>query len=361
MSNKFTNLFSVDFKHNYYTDERNSDFHITPTLSCMELLKDFGMLFRETVEGFTVLYPEFHDGDKDIPFKPIDINLKFSFMIKSRNPYFLNISDLPLNISSSKIYYFNNLTENTDDGALYLASDLSNRFISDTDRMSVKPQAFHYVFDSVETSSLVEVLDEANRVVFSEKVFPVEEVYQCFVNLAKFPPGRFVLKIDDVQSLVFYASNELYKTPVFGIIDIFKNDILVPESYQFVNPVDSKNVSPKNYRVYINNRKTFWRYNVILKYNKEYKPHRLSVKHPVRGTKFNKNGVQSLPDGTSVVQFESKEQLSLLEKPVKGIKLRRKVQGKKEVEIENLPNPNIKFLNPDLENDKVFSDILIYI
>ena len=77
---------------------------------------------------------------------------------------------------------------------------------------------------------------------------------------------------------------------------------------------------------------------------------------------FLKQDVQVLSGDINVVPFISKNEMPLQEAPVKGIKLKStNGNGGKSIEIENLVNPSIEMITPNPEDNKIYSEVFIYI
>ena len=148
---------------------------------------------------------------------------------------------------------------------LLLSSDTNDEFITAQDALELKPQVFSYSFTSPNTSATLEIRDQWSQPVIQKRSPIVEGKFYSLVDLSGHGPGRFSLFIDGIQKAQFYASDEFVGKRIFGLVDIFRDDN-VPATYQFTDPNQGHDVLPKTYAIKMDNRKTYWKYYVVLKY-----------------------------------------------------------------------------------------------
>lgn len=90
---------------------------VVPTEECEALMNQHRLLFRRTKIGFQLIAEVFEsliDGiEESQTVIPLRGNLKFSFILSLRDPYFLNYTSLPIERSLPEIYYTSNLVENS--------------------------------------------------------------------------------------------------------------------------------------------------------------------------------------------------------------------------------------------------------
>lgn len=93
----------------------SNDLEIAPASQCRALLDGHRMKFQATPSGFSVWVnaePEPAGGiTKYRPLIPLDVNTEFTFRVKSRNPFFNNISNLRLRPNVEAGFYFSNHNE----------------------------------------------------------------------------------------------------------------------------------------------------------------------------------------------------------------------------------------------------------
>ncbi len=129
---KYKILFSIDLLHHYFLDKGvdhyeslNADQKIkqlafydirnfitlTPTPSCLEIIKNHNLIFRPTPTG--ILIGSKIAPDNDQPFVDISIDTKFTFVLNLKSQSFFNYTALPLNFGSPQCFYFNNLEKDS--------------------------------------------------------------------------------------------------------------------------------------------------------------------------------------------------------------------------------------------------------
>jgi hypothetical protein len=212
---------------------------------------------------------------------------------------------------------------------------------------------------SVKSTVNVTIFDELNNTVFN-KIVPVVGNNATFpVNVQPYGPGKFTLTVDGAQELVFYADNQLIGKSVFGIIEMFRSSS-VPLINRFTDI--NNDVVEKTYTLKIDKRKTFWKYYIVLKYSPKTVPTDLSVAYPDQLVTFARQGVKLLSDGTSAVPFVSDTELAIQDEPVRSVQLQKANSNQQTIVLaDHLPNPSITSLTPDVNDNKIYSEIYFYI
>jgi hypothetical protein len=376
---QFNTLFEVAVSHDYHGSGLNEDFDIGPTDLCSSKLRNHALLFRKTRKGFSILYESLID-DQGISqtLKTIEDSVRFSFVMRSRNPYLINYSDLPLENRPGGIYLMHNQNKDESGSEILLTADTNTSYMSQKDIAELRPQFFQYAFESGGASAEITIHDDADRQITKETVAVVDGACNYAVNLRGRSPGKYTLHIDGAKKLEFYACDELVGRDVFGLIDI-----------------TITNMNKKKFKVQINNRKTCWKYYMVLKYRlREYKPEdwpadweekwpgerpagwpgdwpddwKITYPESPGSTIDILPKAEDLtvnPDGTISIPFISGVELPLKEKAVEGIMLKKtgsSVSGIKE--IENLPVPSFTSLKPPeagSSDTKIYSEVYVYI
>lgn len=361
MQSQFAQLVEMEIFHHYHIGGTGDDFQIRPTRLSTSQLRNYGLLFQKTARGFAILSETTLEDGNLQPLKPIEEDVKFSFILEARSPYLLNYSDLPLDSSLDQIYYLNNIHRNKQGDSLLLTADATRDHLSLKDRIFLKPQVFQYRIESANPSVKVEIVDETGKSMINQTLASNSGVLEYPVNLSEYPPGKFILKVNTSKQLEFYADDELSGKNVFGIINLFHHS-KVPAAYRFLDAQGA--IVPKTYRVNIANRQTYWKYYIVLKYRPDIAPQDLSITCPAvpGGISFQQKTVHPVADGTPAIPFISETALGLQEEPIKGIQLTRKHgDGTQDIEVQNLPNASVTSLTPDPADNKVYSEIFVYI
>ena len=84
-------LFKVHLFHNYYKSGISDDFTVFPSPDCKKVLNRFGLLFRQTRRGFSILYG-LHDNKNTAELvKPLNSDFILSFYLKAKKNILLNL------------------------------------------------------------------------------------------------------------------------------------------------------------------------------------------------------------------------------------------------------------------------------
>ena len=159
------------------------------------------------------------------------------------------------------------------------------------------------------------------------------------------------------------------------MINIYRDDS-VPAAYQFTDPAQQHTVVPKTYRLEIDKRKTFWKYYVALKYRlKNQTPNDwptdwpadweiVYATDPAVHIKPDAGKIKTLTDGTLAVPFIADTALPLQEAPIKSVQLKKTGPGTNTSgirEVDHLPNPSVNTIVPDDSDNKIYSEVFIYV
>ena len=365
MDINFNTLFDVDIFHEYYKDGLSKDFDITPSDECKELMKDYRLIFRTTSTGFKV---SFSADENDDPVIPIDYQIKLVFLLSVKNSYLLNYSDLPIDKIKNTVYYFSNYNlELPNQSILHKESD----YVSSGDRLDLKSETFSVQVASEENEVDLSILDIDESALISKSFRTNENIADIQIDLYPFSPGKFKLLIDGNEETEFYADSKIMGKVVFGVIEIF---------------FDPDGEIPQAYKINFPRRKTYWKYNVILKHKTTLTAEEISIDIPKTetdkyGYTFEDDLIKNqdvepkilfdrLPEiesssSPTCIPFVFSKELPLSEETIKGIRL-VKINGNGESDygnpmFENLSNPSVTSIKPEKETGKVYSEINIYI
>ncbi len=352
----FEKLFEVKFSHNFYLNSISKDFKVEPSPGCSRLLKNYRVVFREIKSGFISLI-ELANLSAGTPVVELDNGAKFSFVIFSNNPFFKNFTNLALDSTPQSIYHFSNLNNNVQNSELLLSTETSEKFVSDNDLIILKPKKFYYNQASSNPTVLIQLKDFENKTITDKVVRIVNNELSYFVDVTPYPPGRYKLFVDGSLKLDFYADDSLSGKNIFGIIDLYCSDS-VPPAYRLSDA--NGNISEKKYFINFKRRKTIWKYLVVLKFKNTINPDDLSLSYPDSSNSFTKQPAVTLSDGNRAVPFISSSEIEFSDTTIQGIQL-KKTNGTGIFEIDNLPNASYRNIKPDLNNNKVFSEIFIYV
>lgn len=244
---KYDVLFSCDVRHTYYTAGRSRDFTLMPTAACRQLLRQYGLIFRETAGGFKVFALVVPETDPPELLKPLDgASLKFTFTAALQNSRFDLLTALPDFSPAREIFYFSNLYEDIDGETRYLGDHPAAARVGNP-ITGIKTPNLEYEFANSVSAAQFTLTDMFGvGYALPSAGFSYDEPVDSYRhNLSKVPGmkhGRYLMTDNQGGSLPFYFDRDLYGRDVFGVIEIFTNtndftdpvNDLVPESYRFV-------------------------------------------------------------------------------------------------------------------------------
>lgn len=104
----------------------NSFFSIAPTNETQEKLKGYNLVFRNSNAGFAV-WTKVRNDDKAFPFIPLPADLRFTFLVKVKDPAFYNYTSLNPN-TLGKTFYFSNRRLSAEAPTFPLINKLGDHF-----------------------------------------------------------------------------------------------------------------------------------------------------------------------------------------------------------------------------------------
>ncbi len=358
-------LFSVVFEHDYYKKGISSDFSVIPTSYTNRLLSKSGMLFKNFDSGFHILGDTIKQGTDYKLKKEFNDDLKFTFLLKSTNKNFMSFTDIPINKEKNEVFYFNNLTDFESSGNLYLINkDEIPKTSSNNSLIKLSPRYYNYVHSASGDSktAILSFIDDG--ITLNDTFYANNGQFNVQFDLGNYHQGRCELNIDGITE-TFYSINEYSNESIFGVVEIFIKNT-VPSNYQFIDT--GYLAHKKEYIIPFSNRNTIWRYFVYDKItNTLANP---SITMSGREFKLETETTTEYPDKYNLYKFTSvvpgdvttEEKIPLTEEKINGIKLHGEINGNNKDIILNLPNPDIRFIKPDItDNSKIFTDIIIYV
>jgi hypothetical protein len=112
----FEPLMRVSFRHSYYNrfDDACPDLGVRPTLFSQYLMHSLGLVFKDEGGGFSVFYNQNRKTDLESYLRRQGATeeqfwTRLSFVLWSRSPYFINVTDIPINLNpTDHNFYFTN-------------------------------------------------------------------------------------------------------------------------------------------------------------------------------------------------------------------------------------------------------------
>jgi hypothetical protein len=350
---KYTLLFDVEVLHDFYATGKSGDFLFQPTESCRAALERYNLVFRSKDTGFEV-FSQVDVHKAGLKMKtPLRDKEKFTFLMKLKNPFFVNFSELSPEPGNASFYYFNNKTNNIWNGQPLLVSDKPSRAVTEADIL--KRTGRYYRFDvpdnSVKVTGTIRSLDSGQ--VLEAEGSGKKGLYNFNIDTTPLPEGRAEFRLNDNIKDEFYLAHSSNREDFFGIVEIYYEKGM-PAAYRFMQ-ADSA-ITARHYGIRFKSRATTWRY-ILNKRGNEELPESLSIEKKIApAIQFTRDAGA----GPGRLAFFSNAPLNFSQEPVTGIRLfNSEGDGEEKVLIANLPNPSASLIKK--EGDKIFADILINI
>ena len=387
---KYSELFSLSIQQPFYengickkiTTDPNPDFLLVPTAECQELMKRLDFVFRPVARqaGCIVLANTTTNSSNDTILRFATMaGGKLSFWMVLQNPELINYNNLPVTSDRNKIWYFSN--EISDAGAprndLHLSIDTAG-VDGANDLVRISSQTYHYHHSSVVTphSAFVKHL-------LTESLVPAKTIVNqsgqadISFDLSSLPQGKCKLIISGADIDHFYYVGLSAPMSVFGVIEILLSPTL-DTNYRMLEAGNVLTTFRPFYTIQFNNRRTLWRYTIVLEKNNPIYVAMQSMSAAERTTfvdhfriiSENDSGItftQSLFNDT-VFEFVSDSVIDLKEKYVssstsEGLRLTlKKNEGifGEAVVRDYLPFPSNGLIN-GLDDPIIYSDIFLTI
>jgi hypothetical protein len=311
-------------------------------------MKNYNLFFKKESNGFSL----FCNADKFQRIRAIKkgVDQKLIFLIKNKNNYLLNYTDLNFS-DNNKMYYFNNLTSSKN-GTKTVIHD--KEFVNETQALRIYNKYQSLKLDNVIKSTK---LVDARKNNLDKDLWFQEVDNQQMVKLKNLSEGHYSL-LGGKDSSSFYVIDYI-KEPMWGIMDIFLDDL--PKENSFFN---KGILEHKEYVINLNARKTFWKY-FILSENKsvELRLEEVKVNYNGKAVDFTKPKKVTLSNGEEAFTIESKNSIELKEVVNVSDKLEMKIKNNSKwlSKTVKIPKPKIKSVKPDRESNKVYSTTYIYL
>jgi hypothetical protein len=257
---------------------------------------------------------------------------------------------VPVNIPGG-IFYFSNAGNNSRQGNQYLhEGDTASEkcFFNLKEQILFKGQA---------KPRHIEIQNAMGKTVYASEV---GKEGLC-LNNSVLPIGKYAIFEDKklVEEVVLYTGVPA-KRPV-AVVELFLEGLTKEE---LLKTLKSNNPGGFNYIVNFCNRKTFWRYLLVEKYNQSVSEY--SIQPVQTKVSFSKPEKIQISNGMEALKFESDIPVELKRKPdfSFALKTAKDGMGNGRVLIDKLPMASVEMLKPERVNDKqlkIFSEIIVFI
>ena len=388
---KYSELFNLSILQPFYengickkfTSESTPDFLLIPTVECQDLMKRLDVVFRPIARqaGCTVLANTTTNSASETVLRFSTLSgQKLSFWMILQNNEMLNFNDLPLTNDQNKIWYFSN--DISDAGAprnnLHLSVDSAGA-AGANDRVKTSSQTYHYHHSSTVTPNSAFV-----KHLLTEDLVPAKTIINqsgqsdISFDLSSLPQGKCKLIIGGADMDHFYYMGLSAPSSVFGVIEIALSPALDP-NYRMLEIGNVLTTFRPVYTIQFNNRKTLWRYTIVLEKNSPIYVAMQSMSAVERAAFVNHFKVISENDSSisftqslfndTIFEFVSDNAIALKEKYIssvtnEGLRLSLKenegILGSEAVVRDYLPFPSNGLVD-GLNDPNIYSDIFLTI
>lgn len=345
---KWDKLLTIRCLNNFYHDGTGRDFEFIPTNKTQILMKNYNLFFKQETNGFSL----FCNTEKFQKIQKIKERLdqKLIFLIRNKNNYLLNYTDLSF-ADNNKMYYFTNLSTSKN-GSKVLIHD--KEYVNEEQALRIYNKYQSIKLDKfIKSTKLVDVRQNDLK----KDLWAQEVDENTLVKLKNLSEGKYSL-VNGKSSMSFYVIDYI-KEPMWGIMDLFLGDL--PKENKFFS---NGKIDHKEYVINLNARKTFWKY-FILSENKnvELKLEEVKVSYNGKAIGFTKPKKVTLSNGQDAFAIESQDSIELKEVVNVSDKLEMKIKNNSKwlSKSVKIPKPKVKSVKPDRESNKIYSTTYIYL
>ena len=287
----YSHILTFWFKHRYFNDELFRSVDISFAEGSQKLINDLGIIIKPFSGGFNVLAlnPELLDSQNDI--HPLQIYLY------SKDPLYINYTELPQYDLRNKLLYFNNLSIHAEPkNEQYLLHQ--SKFASIDNVIQICQGRIE--IPEYDSRIKCRFTDASGNEISSESVAQARNESKSF----------FISGIDQGLVRIFSANDELLKAYYYplalwkkpmGVIELFAGELF--KRFQTEGKLD--------YAICFDNRKTKWKYFLVSPVYQKFK--NLSIINKAKEQIFNPPKDQIVHQNTQVLVFESIHKIPLTE------------------------------------------------
>jgi len=341
MEIKYQQLFGINVRPEYYTDEKpHNDLSIQPTSQCNKLLMRYKMLARQTFNGITLYYQCDPLQNGFVALKPVSTEEKFTFILKAINTNFWYYADVQ-DWTSGTVFLLKNLNYNTTGDITVLNGALINA-------MMFSPMQFKYAVPIENVTGLIEIrnngaLIKTLIVRAKTNAEPLTATESYLIDLTGYDDGEYLIRHINTggnNDKKIYCSGD-YSVDALAIIEItYKNGA----AYTGVEPF-------QNYLVNVSNRKTDWFYDVHIR-DKAVPIALASQLSIAPAGMFSR---VSFNDAERFVQFKSVSKIAYSQTP---LQLQLKKTGTTTPIMDPMPLPSATVVQKDSMNN-LFTKVIV--
>jgi len=315
----YVRLFSINCRHSYFADGIGRSLELRPSAQCSILLKRYRMLVQ-TLPGSVAVY---YRNGREAPLANFDETEPLTFTLQSQDSYLMNYTatELPAAVEVlPSIWYFDNRIDQR--GLLNPAG-----VVSGMERLPLMSRRFSLSLEREMAVEMVQVLDNFQQQVWSATLQPAQLLRVIQLDLTQLSDGRHTLLINGHKQLDFYLSDTA-ATRLWGVVALYAGGSALASAFPqgCVIAADGR-VTPRDYALKLESRKTIWRYTVIAAQDQvpDYRQFAVSGSFSDH-SETNHIAFSAQPEileinGRPAARFTSLQTLALRERPAQNLSL----------------------------------------
>jgi hypothetical protein len=272
---------------------------------------------------------------------------KFSFLLYSKNQYFVNITDVPVDLSN-KIFYCSNKNA----GLKRSTSLHSGKYLGPENLYELAAQE---IKDDEEDNIDYEIVQENAEKNDENSVTKIEPGRQ--VEVDKLIEGHYKIFGNDKELSSFINIGKKIKGSPIGYIEVFFHKKL---KQKVIQEIEANELESFDYNLYFNARSVYWKYMIVPIYMKRLKKLNVEAQNGKGDISFKGLGNEEVND-KKVISFISDKPVQYRQYQDFEIQLKKKEgEGASKTLIKKMPYAPIDLIKP-MDKENYMSEIFIYI
>lgn len=341
-------LFTIKVNHNYFPEDELDDFYLVPTRRTVRLIDKMSMLVRNKAGEIHVLYDVSKTELLQLNLESTsEVESKFSFLLFSKNQYFVNITDVPVDLNN-KVFYCSNKHA----GLKRNATLHNDKFLGSSDLYDIQAQEIQ---NDQENDVDYKITQEDGRDKKSKSVTPLDKGKQ--IELDKLIEGHYKIFRNDEELSSFINIGRRVKGSPIGYVEIFFNNKL---KQKVIREIEGSELETFNYSLYFNARSVFWKYLIVPIYMKRLKKLAVTTQNGSEKIPFKNSGEEEI-NGKKAVSFVSEQPIQFKKYQDIEIQLKKKEgEGAAKTLMKKLPYAPFDLIKP-IDKENYTSEIFVYI
>lgn len=351
LSFKYQSLLKIVLKHDYYKEALTDQFKLVPVPSTSKLIEKTGFLVRNDQAGINIL------ADLDTPEKILsyiegDEPLKLHFWLFTTNPYFINITDMPVEARDKILFLTNSGKKHKPDAPIHLHD---GEYAGGKDQFPLSTDPVNMF--GFEADAEYDVKNSHADTMHLKGVAGRDVSLALSVSEAM--EGKYELYGGKEEKSFIYPGTNLSLRPL-GLIEIVIDGDM---KKQVVEELKTDGQLPSyTFSVTFHRRSTYWKYLIVPRYSNGIK--QTIIHSEDNQASFSGPEEVSLSNGAKAWAFYSSKALELKEISDYHFQLKRGgANGSGKVLIGRLATPSIEMIKPESRkaDSKVYSEIIVFI